>query len=127
MIDLRTLFTRYVIFTLVIAGLFLVMTFITEESRTFWLGMAFGTSFSLISLWLTYFQVSRIGKMTVDRKPRFTLGTVSRLLIFLLAIWVAQQLPQYFSLTGVIIGLSVTYVILLIEPLFRISTLKEEE
>lgn len=125
--DIRKLFIRYATYTLVIVGLFLIMTLIAGDNRPFWLGMAFGTSFSLISLWMTYFQVSRIGKMTVDKKPRATLGTLSRLLVFLLALWVAQQLPQYFSLTGVIIGLSVTYIILLIEPLFRLSILKEEE
>ncbi|ADI00641.1 ATP synthase subunit I [Salisediminibacterium selenitireducens] len=122
--DIRKLFIRYAAITIVLAVVFLLMI-VFGGDRPFWTGLAFGTSFSLISLWMTYAQVSRIGKMTADRKPRPTLGTLSRLLVFLFAIWLAQQVPHYLSLTGVILGLTVTYVILLIEPLFHIRDLKE--
>ncbi|SER62672.1 ATP synthase subunit I [Salisediminibacterium halotolerans] len=125
MMDMRRVFLRYVIYTAVIvAGLLIAAVF--TVNRPFLFGMAFGAVFSLFSLWTTYMQVSRFAKMTADKKPRFTFGTVSRILIVLAAVWIALNYPSLLDVTGVIIGLAVTYALLLIEPLFHVRRLNKE-
>ena len=126
MTDVRQVFLRYVFYTaVIIAGLLIAAVF--TNNPPFIIGMAYGAAFSLLSLWTTYMQVSRFGKMTEDSKPRFTFGTVTRTLIVLVAVWFAMAYPEVLDLTGVLIGLAVTYVILLIEPLFHIRRLRREE
>lgn len=118
--DMTAIVKRYAVYSAVIILILLGASLFTAEP-SFLLGLAFGTSFSFMSLLSTYFQVKRLGQSTQDRKFRFSLGTIGRILIALAAVAVAQQFPQFFDLTGVLIGLGVTYVILLIEPLFHLK------
>ncbi|WP_416147764.1 ATP synthase subunit I [Salipaludibacillus sp. HK11] len=124
--DIRVLIKRYSLYTSIIIVLMVVVALFATES-TFFLGMAFGTSFSLVILLSTYFQVKRIGKSMQDRKYRFSVGTLGRMAAVVTAIIVAQQFPHYLNLTGVIIGLAVTYIILLIDPILQIKAFAEEE
>ena len=126
MIDIRVLIKRYVIFTAIIIALMVITALLSSESA-FFLGMAFGTSFSLVILLTTYFQVKRIGKSLSDRKYRFSIGTLGRMIIVIFAIIIAQEFPQFLSLTGVIIGLAVTYIILLIDPILQSKAFAEEK
>lgn len=125
MMEMRRVFLRYVVYTaMVVAGLLITAVF--TDNRPFVLGLAFGAVFSLFSLWTTYVQVSRFGKMVSDKTPRFTLGTFSRILIAIAAVWTASNYPAVLDVTGVVIGLTVTYVLLLIEPLFHVRRLNRE-
>jgi ATP synthase protein I len=126
MIDIRVLIKRYVIFTVIIIALMVIIALLSSEPA-FFLGMAFGTSFSLVILLTTYFQVKRIGKSLSDRKFRFSIGTLGRMIIVIFAIVIAQEFPQFLSLTGVIIGLAVTYIILLIDPILQSKAFSEEK
>jgi ATP synthase protein I len=116
--DIKVLVKRYAIYSAVIILILLFTALFSSEPAFFW-GMAFGASFSFLNLLSTYFQVKRIGKSVADRKFRFSVGTLGRIIIVVAALFIAQQFPQYLNLTGVIIGLAVTYIILLIEPIFN--------
>ncbi|WP_147802759.1 ATP synthase subunit I [Alkalicoccus halolimnae] len=123
MTSMSELARRYSIYTGIIIVLLLLLAVITSIS-TFFLGMAFGTAFSLLNFVSTYFQTKRIMEMQRTRKYRFSIGTLGRLLIVVAALFIAQAFPQYFDMTGVIAGLAVTYVILLIDPIFHIKHLQ---
>lgn len=114
---------RYMIYTGIILLLLLVVA-VAASFSSFFLGMAFGTAFGLVNLISTYFQVKRISETEAAQKFRFSIGTVGRLIIILIALFVAQAFPQYFDMAGVIAGLAVTYVILLIDPIFQIKHLQ---
>lgn len=114
---------RYTIYSGIILLLLLVVAVVTSMS-TFFLGMAFGTAFSFLNLISTYFQVKRISESQAAQKYRFSIGTVGRLIFILIALFIAQAFPQYFDMAGVIAGLAVTYVILLIDPIFQIKHLQ---
>ncbi|PYZ92494.1 hypothetical protein CR194_12540 [Salipaludibacillus keqinensis] len=116
--DISVLVKRYAIYTLIIMVILVVTALVTSEPA-FFTGMALGTSFSLVNLLSTYFQVKRLGKSVTDRKFRISVGTLGRMIIVVFALVIAQQFPHVFHLTGVIIGLAVTYIILLIDPIFH--------
>jgi len=59
--DTRVLVKRYSIYTAIFIAL-LMITALFSSKPTFFTGMAFGTSFSLVILLSTYFQVKRIAK-----------------------------------------------------------------
>ncbi|QKS72754.1 ATP synthase subunit I [Paenalkalicoccus suaedae] len=121
--DYKRIAKRYVTYTLIIIAVLVVIAVMTSMSR-FFFGVALGASFSLLNLITTYFQVKRISQMQADRKYRFSIGTVGRLMIVVVALVLAQQFPNVFDLTGVIVGLAVTYVILLIDPILQIKHLR---
>ncbi|WP_160058484.1 ATP synthase subunit I [Alkalicoccus saliphilus] len=123
MTSMEALARRYSIYMGIIIVLLLLVALITSMS-TFFVGMAFGTAFGLINFVTTYFQVKRIMTSYTTRKYRFSIGTLGRLLIVLVALFIAQAFPQYFDMTGVIAGLAVMYVILLIDPIFQIKHLQ---
>ncbi|SDO07785.1 ATP synthase subunit I [Alkalicoccus daliensis] len=114
---------RYSIYTGIIILLLLTVALVTSMS-TFFFGMAFGTALSLVNFVSTYFQVKRLAETERTQKYRFSIGTVGRLIIVLAALFIAQAFPQYFDMAGVIAGLAVTYVILLIDPIFQIKHLQ---
>jgi len=124
--DTRVLVKRYSIYTAIFIAL-LMITALFSSKPTFFTGMAFGTSFSLVILLSTYFQVKRIAKSMTDRKFRFSVGTLGRMVVVVTAVIVAQRFPQYLNLTGVVIGLGVTYMILMIDPILRSKAFAEEE
>ncbi|ADU32305.1 ATP synthase subunit I [Evansella cellulosilytica] len=124
MMDYKVAAKRYTIFTIVIIAVFLILAFILSNSPLF-LGIVFGASFSLINLINTYLQVKRIGEV-FDGKKRPSLvifGTLTRIIAAVLAVTIAMRFPEYLQIEGVIIGLAITYFIILIEPMFHIKHL----
>ncbi|WP_444685221.1 ATP synthase subunit I [Alkalicoccus luteus] len=109
---------RYTIYTAVIIVLLLMTAAVTSFS-TFFLGMAFGTAVSLLNLISTYFQTKRVLDSHASGRYRFSIGTLGRMVGVIIALVIAQAFPQYFDMIGVIAGLAVTYVILLIDPIFQ--------
>lgn len=112
---------KYSIYTAILIIIFLVLA-VTLSKTSFFLGLAFGTFFSLINLIITYFQVKRVIKTLQTGKKKWSPGTITRIISALIPIYVATQFPDIFQITGVIIGLMITYVIILIEPIFHIRS-----
>ncbi|CAM3968800.1 ATP synthase subunit I [Alkalicoccus chagannorensis] len=113
---------RYTVYTLVIMFIVLLTGVFRQDS--FFLGMAFGAGLSLLNLVSTYFQTKRIIASGRDRKYRFSFGTVGRMVTVVVGLLLAQQYPEYFDLIGLVIGLAVTYLLLMIDPLFRLKQLQ---
>ncbi|SDZ45671.1 ATP synthase protein I [Evansella caseinilytica] len=116
--DYTFLAKRYSIYTAAIIFFFLLLALLFEQTE-FFIGFAFGAAISLLNLINTYFQVKRIGKAVESGKTKWSFGTVSRILTSVFAVFIALEYPQIFDLTGVIIGLMVTYVMILFEPIFH--------
>nr|WP_246594124.1 ATP synthase subunit I [Evansella tamaricis] len=105
------------IYTSILIVIFLIIAqFFT--SGTFFMGLALGGVFSLLNLVSTYLQVRAIGKILSGGTVKWTFGTASRIISAVAAVYIAMRFPEYFDLVGVIIGLMITYVLILIEPIF---------
>ncbi|MDG5787314.1 ATP synthase subunit I [Evansella sp. AB-P1] len=126
MMDYSAVAKRYTIFTVSIILLFLLVALLFPNSPLF-LGIAFGASFSLLNLINTYLQVKRIGEaMDGMKKPGlFIFGTLTRIIAAVAAVAVAMRFPEYLQIEGVLIGLTVTYVIILLEPMFHMKRLNQ--
>lgn len=123
--DFGAVAKRYCIYTVILIMVFLTIALFFTSQR-FFLGMSLGAAFSLLNLLSTYHQVKTIGKMLEGGSVRFSFGTVTRILTAVAAVYIAMQFPQYFDLMGVIIGLMVTYVLILIEPIFYFKQLNNQ-
>lgn len=123
--DYTIITKRYTIWTTVLIIIFVLIALLLTESA-FFLGLALGSVFSLLNLWTTYTQVERIGKSFDEGKKSMVgipFGTLTRILSAIIAVLIATAYPAVFSLTGVIIGLMITYIMIMIEPLFHIKRL----
>ena len=123
--DYTIITKRYTIWTTVLIIIFVLIALLLTESA-FFLGLALGSVFSLLNLWTTYTQVERIGKSFDEGKKSrvgIPIGTLTRILSAIIAVLIATAYPAVFSLTGVIIGLMITYIMIMIEPLFHIKRL----
>ena len=123
--DYTIITKRYTIWTTVLIIIFVLIALLLTESA-FFLGLALGSVFSLLNLWTTYTQVERIGKSFDEGKKSIAsipFGTLTRILSAIIAVLIATAYPTVFSLTGVIIGLMITYIMIMIEPLFHIKRL----
>src|SRR5690554_5449760 len=112
---------KYSLYTTILIIIFLFLAaFLTDTS--FYLGLALGSSFSLINLLITYFQVKRVIKTVETGKVKWSLGTLTRIISAIIPVFIATQYQEVFDLIGVIIGLMVTYVMILIEPIFHLRS-----
>lgn len=114
---------KYSLYTAILIVIFLVLA-IYLDKRALFLGLALGSVFSLINLLFTYFQVKRVINSVKTGKNKMSFGTVTRMISALIPVMIATQYDHVFSIVGVIIGLMVTYAMILIEPIFHIRTHK---
>ncbi|WP_096185876.1 ATP synthase subunit I [Evansella halocellulosilytica] len=121
--DYTTIAKRYTFFTLTAISVFLVAAFFMSET-SFFLGLALGASFSLVNFLSTYLQVKRLGQVMTERKYRFSFGTVTRLFTVVVAFIIALEFPDTFDLVGVIIGLAVTYLLVMFGPIIQMKQFK---
>ena len=119
----ETLAKKYSIYTVILIVIFLLLALVLNNT-VFYLGLALGSVFSLINLLMTYFQVKRVVKSVETGKAKLSLGTVSRIISAIIPVIIATQYESVFSIVGVIIGLMVTYAMILIEPIFHIRSHK---
>ncbi|WP_096437609.1 ATP synthase subunit I [Alteribacter populi] len=114
---------RYALYTIVLIILFFILAALTPYP-IFFLGLVLGAAFSLLNLYSTYVQVKRLGEGALEGKKKFAFGTVSRVITAVLCLLLAVSNPHIFDLVGVIIGLMLTYAIIMIEPIFHIKRLQ---
>ncbi|UCZ53024.1 ATP synthase subunit I [Bacillus shivajii] len=123
MSDYSIVAKRYSLYTIILIIVFLVIAQFAVN-KSFYFGLALGAVFSLLNLLSTYRQVKVIGEMVTGGTVAWTFGTVSRIVTAVIAVFIAMQFPAYFDMTGVIIGLMITYVFILIEPIFYVKQLR---
>lgn len=124
--DYTSMTKRYSIITLGFIGVTLALAF-TGFYSLFFRGLTFGALFSLVMLISTYFQVKRTGNSIQTGKYKAVFGTVSRILLVIVAILIATEYPANFHLVGVIIGLMFTNILILISPLFTVKRAVKEQ
>ncbi|TMW72163.1 ATP synthase subunit I [Alteribacter natronophilus] len=114
---------RMILYTAALFVLFIILAFLTPYD-TFFFGMMLGTAFSLLNLLMTYSQVKRVTSESKALRTKFAFGTVSRIVLSVVCILIAVSFPHLFNLAGAIIGLMLTYAIIMIEPIFHIKRLQ---
>ncbi|WP_078593516.1 ATP synthase subunit I [Evansella clarkii] len=126
--DYAVIARRHSIWTSILIVLFVLAAFLTGQT-TFFNGLALGAFFSLLNMLSTYSQVKRTGEAAVQGEPGrlkktgCSFGTVTRIAFAVAAVYIAVTFPMLFDVRGVIIGLLITYIMILIEPLFHIKRL----
>ncbi|MDM5201377.1 ATP synthase subunit I [Fictibacillus enclensis] len=119
-------FRRYIKITLFMLSFFVLGYGVTSYQSIF-LGLSFGTLFSLYNLWSMYSRIERLGQAVINQQKVRTMGSLSRLLVGGLAVLIAMRYPQFFNLLSVVIGLMTVYIIMLIDSLTKtIRTSKEK-
>ncbi|WHY72215.1 ATP synthase subunit I [Fictibacillus enclensis] len=119
-------FRRYIKITLFMLSFFVLGYGVTSYQSIF-LGLSFGTLFSLYNLWSMYSRIERLGQAVINQQKVRTMGSLSRLLVGGLAVLIAMRYPQFFNLLSVVIGLMTVYIIMLIDSLTKtIRTPKEK-
>lgn len=113
---------RFTIQTVILIFLFIILAFTTTYNSIFF-GLILGSIISLSNLWSTYFQVKRLGESVDVGRAKFSLGTLFRFALAIGAIYVAFQYPDTFHFISVVIGLMLTYIIILINSLFQLKRL----
>ncbi|MCT8140100.1 ATP synthase subunit I [Anaerobacillus sp. CMMVII] len=122
MVDYIYLTKRFTLYTIILIGLFLVLAFATPYQPIF-LGLLLGSIASLSNLWSTYFQVKRIGESMEIGRAKFSLGTLFRFGLTIGAVYIAYRYPDKFHFISVVIGLMLTYIIILINSIFQLKRL----
>jgi ATP synthase protein I len=122
MVDYISLTKRYTIFAAIIIGLLVILAFTTSYKPIF-LGLLLGSIISLSNLWSTYFQVKRLGESVEIGRAKFSLGTLFRFGLVIGAVYIAFQYPDKFHFISVVIGLMLTYIIILVNSLFQLKRL----
>ncbi|MCK6259211.1 ATP synthase subunit I [Fictibacillus sp. KIGAM418] len=119
-------YRRYIKYTLFMLSFFVLGYGVTSYKSIF-LGLSFGTLFSLFNLWSMYSRIERLGQAVINQQKVRTMGSLSRLLMGGLAVLIAMRYPQFFNLLSVVIGLMTVYIIMLIDSLTKtIRTPKEK-
>ncbi|MDN4524796.1 ATP synthase subunit I [Fictibacillus fluitans] len=126
MTEYTTTYRRYIKLTLFMLSFFVLGYGVTSYQSIF-LGLSFGTLFSLYNLWSMYSRIERLGQAVINQQKVRTMGSLSRLLVGGLAVLIAMRYPQFFNLLSVVIGLMSVYIIMLIDSLTKtIRTPKEK-
>ncbi|TLS35839.1 ATP synthase subunit I [Pseudalkalibacillus caeni] len=118
MTEYSQMIRRYSQYTLYVLALFVMGWGVTSYKSVF-LGLILGTVFSLINLFSTYRKVNRVGQAAVEGKKAKSLGSLTRLALAALAVAIAMRYPESFHLVSVVIGLMVTYIIILIDSILQ--------
>ncbi|MBU8905883.1 ATP synthase subunit I [Desertibacillus haloalkaliphilus] len=113
---------RYVQYMLYVVALFVLGWGFTPYDSMF-LGLILGSAFSFYNLWSMYTKMKQLGQAATGEKKVYSIGTLSRFAVGALAAIIAIRYPETFHLVGVIIGLMLTYIIILIDSLLQIRRL----
>ncbi|SFE85426.1 ATP synthase protein I [Bacillus sp. OV194] len=111
-------YRRYIKYTLFMLSFF-VLGYGVTSCKSIFLGLSFGTLFSLFNLWSMYSRIERLGQAVINQQKVRTMGSLSRLLMGGLAVLIAMRYPQFFNLLSVVIGLMTVYIIMLIDSLTK--------
>jgi ATP synthase protein I len=83
------------------------------------LSLFLGTAISFYNLWMMVRKVERFGQAVVEGKKVRSLGMISRMAAAALAVFVAMEWPQHFSMGFVVLGLMTSYIVIIIDFLLQ--------
>lgn len=119
-------FKRYTKYTLYLTALFVLGWGFTPYQSIFQ-GLLLGTVFSYINLLTAHRRIARLGQAITEGKKMYSLGMLQRFAYAILAVLIATRYPEHFHLVSVVIGLMITYIIILIDSLFQIKNLSHRK
>ncbi|WP_270180380.1 ATP synthase subunit I [Alkalihalobacillus sp. CinArs1] len=119
MTEYKQHFRRYLQYTLYLLAIFVLGWGVTS-SKALFLGLILGTIFSIYNLFNMFRKINRLGQAAEEGKKAKSLGFLTRLAVAGLAVAIATRYPELFNLLGVVIGLMVTYIIILIDSILQI-------
>lgn len=105
---------RYLVYATNLLALLVVGWGFTTYADVF-LGLIVGTTVSFINMFYLYFRVKRASEAAVNGKKAGSLGMLSRFALVGLAVLIVYQFPELIHMGGMIIGISVVYVIIFID------------
>jgi len=88
--------------------------------QTIFLGLAFGTTISIINLRLLVKKVDKFGEMASQGGKLRSLGLGYRMLTSIIAVIIAMEFTEYFHVISVVIGLMTAYIVIMIDYFFQI-------
>ena len=91
--------------------------------KTIFLGLLLGTTLSFFNLWIMQRKVNRFGQAVLDGEKVYGIGTFTRLASVAVGVLIAMRFESYFHMTGFILGLMTTYVVIMIDFfIFEVKT-----
>lgn len=83
------------------------------------LGLLLGSSVSFYNLWLLQRKINVFGEAVAEKRTMRGIGTFSRLAAAALAVLITLRFEDKFHLIAVVIGLATSYVVIMVDFLFR--------
>ncbi|TXL66630.1 ATP synthase subunit I [Cerasibacillus terrae] len=81
----------------------------------FFFGLLLGSVFSFFNLWILHRNMERLGEVAIRKRKRASIGTLTRLGGAALATLIALRYEEYFHIIGVVIGLCLSYAVIIID------------
>ena len=88
-------------------------------------GLLLGGIVSFYNLWNLGRNINKFGEAAIENNPKIGIGTFTRMASAGLAILIAMKFEVYFNLIGVIIGIIISYIIIVVDFGIRIFTQKD--
>ncbi len=105
-----------------------VMGWAISDQKIIFQGLILGTIVGLFNLWFMARKTIRFGKAAAEGRRPKSIGTFTRMGTAVLAVLVAIEYPQYFSILPVVLGLITIYFVIVIDFALRLrkdSQMKE--
>lgn len=92
-----------------------VLGAILSSNPIFFNGLLLGGTISYYNLWNLQRKINRFGESAVAGRPVRGIGTLTRMISAGLAVIIALRFETHFHLIGVIIGLVISYMVIMID------------
>lgn len=112
--ELQQLFYRHAKYILYLLALYFLGWGFTEYKAIF-MGLILGTSVSLYNHWLLMRKTVKLGDAVTEGKKVYSLGTLMRMGVVIVAVYVAMKFPDVFHLVSVILGVVTAYAVIFID------------
>lgn len=114
MTELQQLFNRHCKYILYLVSIYFIGWGFTEY-KTIFMGLILGTSVGLYNHWLLMRKTMRLGEAVAKGKKAYTMGTLTRMVAVIVAVYAATKYPDVFHLISVIIGVVTVYAVIMID------------
>jgi ATP synthase protein I len=94
--------------------------------QSVFLGLIFGTSLSLINMWILVKKMDKFSKAIDSGGKVYSLGFFTRVAVAIFGVMIAMKYPQYFHFISVIIGLVTSYIVIMIDSFLQLKQLHKQ-
>lgn len=114
--DIQYVFRRYMKYHLYILAIFVLGWGFTEYQTEF-ASLILGTAASFYNVWNLYIKTVRFSDAVASGRKVYSLGSLSRMAIAALVVLISIRFTDYFNAIFSIIGLTTSYIVILIDSL----------